>query len=293
MQTLLERFDSIKVSDSALLPEEDIKECELVQTAFNIMLAELQSHKAFLSKKVEEENTPYYKIEHYHDKRFHVSKRYEVKGNDDFSAYQFTYKYSWLAIDPLIDNLKITFVHRILHYFKTKYNLEIEDIGSKETDNYLTYQKILRHIDEKCGGLDMKQQAIRQAINRFRTDLNLTGNRVSWNKKDVYIKGKVLEIMNYYPTSGTNYRYEKELDHFREALSIFEKEEPKDDFEQLYFPNHYDPNRKYEFSDECEKLKSIKIQKAKMMITFVDETAARQFCSRFEIPISTPKPETT
>jgi hypothetical protein len=302
MNSLLDKFKTVQVTDESLLPAIVVTPCKFHQRYFDVTLKQLEVERDKLkilfdaeqaAAAAETDDAPVKreleKSNWYDDKRFKMKKPY--KSNNDkshtypYRAFRFSYGYAYTDCLNLIDKLRIYFCNRITGTIRELYNIKLDDIKKDEavSGKFDTYQDVIRWVKAKVGSLDFGGKAIDEWKEKFR-------NKIYW-KNYVKVKGKLMDIDNFMRyesySSPTKFEWGGEdncLVTLSAAISIFETGEYKARYEYQSMSN-----TPVDFGNEYPTINSKKVESIrcyknhKIQIKFATPQLAQDFFNLFDL----------
>jgi hypothetical protein len=202
MNSLLNKFSSVKIENSSRISETDQAFCEKQEKMYREALAALQ--------KTLEMFTEIYNSYTDYDKKNYITY---IDDHNDI----------WHIKDRIV-KIKDSFISRIVNHFKQAYKVTLEtgELYRKYKDIDVTYQNIVDEVFEQLGGFNFEEKAIQEIKNNCRDSI--------YNDDKITIKkGKL--IINDYIYWGHTWDNKKRLGYsdskimpLFKALSHFETE---------------------------------------------------------------------
>lgn len=303
--SLVEKFDSVKITEADIMAPEDLSFCELEQSKIDAVLKHLKETYSFMEQEFAKQDNKWYSLKH--DEKdsktsindligryasipntIFVKKKYnysfEVEENEDFYN-NFKYSFAYVLRDINLQKNKAIayFIRNILEYFTKKYDFELTsdmEVSSNNLELFADYKVLLNVMKESLGGtLNFHDNGLEKAVDEFERLMEY---------KSITIKKNVLEIENFSYSYSSNFRIkpfdDKSFMALDRIIGIFDKEE-------LTTETHYDRDTFYDGIDydiHSNKIQSIRLFKnRKIQIKFSDISMPLQFCNRFQLKLKT------
>jgi hypothetical protein len=272
-EDIFSKFDSITITNSNRIDEEDQAYCEKEQESYNRALDTLNQIRDVIKNTL--------------DINITAERAWNQKGNnEDYLNY-----YRFDKIPKLYDDCKNNFIHNIIGHFTQKNNITIDSytICEKYKEREVNYNILLDEIFVQLEGYNFEEKAIKEIKDKMKAQIKLS--KRNWqDTEETYnmsIKDKKLIFDNLiYAGKNWNNKYEFRGDNLIPLLSAL-----------CHFNNgsktiYYDLKELCSYSVEewaftkheldYTKFKSLKIYKnSKIEVEFTNNEYARQFALEY------------
>jgi hypothetical protein len=263
MNSLLSKFENVKIENDVRISEIDRKYCEKEENMYRESITAMNNtldlfktiHKLHIEEKDNSSHYHYEYIDHYEDIR-HIEDR--------------------------IKKIKNNFISNITGHFQRVYNVTLESGEIKQKyDISVTYQNIVDEIFEQLGGFNFEEKAVKELKDKCRETI-YRGDKITINKNILTIADFVW--WDHYSWEGHRIGYsDSKVSPLFKALSHFETDETETLF---YYQNIYkqlsEGEKRYSIFNKYEigynLVNSVKFFKnGKIEITFQTNQQAEEF----------------
>ncbi|HBJ1650931.1 TPA: hypothetical protein LA460_000150 [Clostridium botulinum] len=268
--SILNLFDSIEISNTTRLDDEDLEFCKLQERIYNKIYDIYEK----LTQAIDE-------VKNNEVKELNVKFNHTCGNYTHYYTNAITYQHRIGDLENNINKISENMISGITSYFSHKYNIEIdyEKIRNLANGKRIDYNFIVDLIFEQLGGFDFKDKAKQQIIDKLKEETK----QYREDTKKVQVKNNRVIIADFlwrdsWDRNQLSYQAYHKLEILFNAINMFFNNEQSQEYmQELYKIKHFG---EYELNfSGCASTKFYK--NGKVDLVFSDGIKALEFANEY------------